>query len=248
MRDRRAVMGSRRARSCASPPRRRCSARRRRARPAARLVAQPLDEVAAQPAEPRCSGNVETMISSTRSSWTACIAAVNGSGCAIWPCASIPSPRSSRQRLPQPPLGLRVRAPAPGRSAGEMIRKLAGAAPRALADAVEQRLAEHGLVRDHEHVLGAGARGEVGRRRARRGSPPAALRISSSSCAGASRSVASGCVETMSSSGASIASASLTASTGSVSTTSPSPRCRPRGSASSVRSSRRPAAARRVSS
>src|SRR5438874_1586122 len=33
------------------------------------------------------------MISSIRSSSTACVAAVNGSGCAIWPCASIPSPR-----------------------------------------------------------------------------------------------------------------------------------------------------------
>ena len=35
------------------------------------------------------------MISSTRSSCTACMAAVYGSGCAIWPCASIPAPRSA---------------------------------------------------------------------------------------------------------------------------------------------------------
>ena len=46
-------------------------------------------------------GKVETMISSTRSSWTAWAAAVNGSGCATWPCASMPSPRrivSARRR------------------------------------------------------------------------------------------------------------------------------------------------------
>src|SRR5581483_3283337 len=43
----------------------------------------------------RSCGNVETMISSIRSSRTACIAAVYGSGCATWPCASMPPARSS---------------------------------------------------------------------------------------------------------------------------------------------------------
>ena len=75
-----------------------------------RLAREPPDEVAAQPAEPRCSGKVETMISSTRSSRTACIAAVNGSGWATWPCASIPSAAQLRQRPPQAPLGLGMRA------------------------------------------------------------------------------------------------------------------------------------------
>src|SRR5207237_2762750 len=37
----------------------------------------------------RACGKVETMISSIRSSWTAFVAAVNGSGSTTWPCASM---------------------------------------------------------------------------------------------------------------------------------------------------------------
>ena len=59
------------------------------------LLANPLDEVPRS--QPDASPwNVETMISSTRSSRTASSVAVYGSGCAIWPCASMPAPRSSR--------------------------------------------------------------------------------------------------------------------------------------------------------
>ena len=103
--------------------------------------------------QPELSGsNVETMISSTRSSCTACIAALNGSGCAIWPCASIPSPRSVASARLQPPLGLGMvacRRVALRRDDEEARRPRR----RALADLRQQRLADHRLVRDHEHVL-----------------------------------------------------------------------------------------------
>ena len=42
-----------------------------------------------------------------------------------------------------------------------MIRKLAGERRGSLANGVEQRLAEDGLVRDHEHVVRTVLRGEI---------------------------------------------------------------------------------------
>src|SRR5262245_50357758 len=68
---------------------------------------------------------VETMISSTRSSSIACIAAVYGSGWATCPCASIPRPRSSAstRRSRRSASGC---DPCSGSLCGEMIRKPAG--------------------------------------------------------------------------------------------------------------------------
>ena len=97
-----------------------------------------------------------------RSSRTACIAAVNGSGCATWPCASIPSARSTRQHLPQPPLRLGMRALLRVALRRDDQEARPPAAARLLADALEQRLAEHRLVRDDEDVLRADPRGDVG--------------------------------------------------------------------------------------
>ena len=79
------------------------------------------------------------MISSTRSSWTACIAAVYGSGCAIWPCASMPAPRSAASAGAA---GARHRgAPASWRSlCGAMIRKPPGDRAARSLIFVEQRL------------------------------------------------------------------------------------------------------------
>ena len=74
----------------------------------------------------RSPGKVETMISSIRSSRIACIAAVYGSGCAIWPVGVDPSARSVAKRLRAdvaPPPGARSRC---GSLCGETIRKLAG--------------------------------------------------------------------------------------------------------------------------
>ena len=75
--------------------------------------------------EPTSPGKVETMISSTRSSWTACIAAVYGSGWAICPWASIPAPRSaeSARRRRRSASGCPAIC---GSLCGHMIMKLAG--------------------------------------------------------------------------------------------------------------------------
>src|SRR5262249_11867084 len=70
-------------------------------------------------------GKVETMISSTRSSAIACMAAVYGSGCATWPCASMPASRSSvsAARSRRSACGC---DPWPGSLCGLISRKLAG--------------------------------------------------------------------------------------------------------------------------
>ena len=107
----------------------------------------------------RAPGNVETMISSVRSSRIACIAAVKGSGCAIWPWTSMPSARSSESAA-------RRRRSASGCS--ERDGSLCGSddeeagAPllRAGANALEERLAEDGLV-GHDEDVRAGATGDV---------------------------------------------------------------------------------------
>ena len=92
------------------------------------LLAEPLDEVAAKPAG-AAGWNVETTISSTRSSCTASIAALNGSGCATWPWTSIPSWRNSRERalMRRSASGC---AAAVGSLCGERMRKLGGRAAR----------------------------------------------------------------------------------------------------------------------
>jgi hypothetical protein len=76
--------------------------------------------------------------------------------------------------------------------------------------------------------------------------PFAAFRISSSRFRRRQPDFDSGCVETMISSGSSIAIASLTAVSGSLSTTSPAAAIPASRNFASVRSSRRPADARRV--
>ena len=91
----------------------------------------------------------------------------------------MPAPRSSAEarRRRRSASGC---APASGhRSAGAMIRKLAVALRGPLADLVEKLLADHGLVRDHEHVLLARLARRCRRRRARPGRPPAASRMRS---------------------------------------------------------------------
>ena len=153
VRGRRAVVVVRRAAAWALirrplPPR----ARPRRARPAGPCPSRSRWTTSLRSQLERASpGNVETMISSTRSSWTACIAAVYGSGCAIWPCASMPAPRSAASVR-------RRRRSASGCPA--VCRSLCGADDqearrrprRALLDLREQRLVRDRLVRDHEHV------------------------------------------------------------------------------------------------
>ena len=169
----------------------------------------------------RSPGNVETMISSIRSSFVACIAAVNGSGWTIWPCASMPSPRSSvsaRRRRRSASV-----SSSPSRSAcGATIRKLAGPSLARVRIRASSSLGDDGLVRDHEHVrLGVVA---LDRRRARPGRAPASCaRCPRRRRGAASRTARRACVDTMISStvGSSCASASLTACTGPVSTTKP---------------------------
>ena len=112
------------------------------------VLAQALDR--SRRSQPlRSPGNVETMISSTRSSFTACIAAVYGSGCTTWPCASMPSPRSSvSARRRRRSASVVLLAVALRRDDQEARRALRGAR----ADPLEQLVGDDGLVRDHEHV------------------------------------------------------------------------------------------------
>ena len=145
----------------------------------------------------------------------ACMTAAYGSGCAIWPCASMPSLAELRERAPQPPLRLRVRrlvGSLCGRDDQEARRQLRGALP----DLVEQRLAERPSrsrrrARCASPLLGSmstttcsngrspATRAHRGRRRSRRSQPDFCC----------------GCVETMiSSGGSSWAIASRSALTG----------------------------------
>ena len=71
----------------------------------------------------RACGNVETMISSTRSSWVASIVAVYGSGWTTCPCASIPSSAAARARAGD---AGRIGALGGAVDCGATIRKLAG--------------------------------------------------------------------------------------------------------------------------
>src|SRR3954451_22418496 len=103
------------------------------------------------------------MISSTRSSSIACIAAATRSGCAISPCVSLPSPRSSgmtRRRRSSASgclswagslCGETMRNDAGERSASARIAASSGSPPtRSVAK--EQRLAYDRLVRKDEDV------------------------------------------------------------------------------------------------
>ena len=171
----------------------------------ARLAAQPADEVAAQPARALARERGDDDLVDPLVAGTACAAAVNGSGCAIWPCASIPAPRSSASARAQPALGLgvarlaRVALRADEQEAGRRLR-------RALADRAQQRLADDGLVRHHEHVRLAPGLARRGRsRRARRAATPAALRIWSTRFRRIQPERCCGCVETITSSGSSCA-------------------------------------------
>ena len=199
------------------------------------------DDVLAQPARSAWPGNVETMISSTRSSWTACIAAVYGSGWAIWPCASIPAPRSaaSARRSRRSASGcaghrrvaLRADRSGSGRRAGRarLDPRRAAASPITVSFAITSTFASPPSAREvDDDVLD----------RDRRPRPSDPLDDVAAQPAGAST---RGCVETMISStgGSSCASASRTASTGSARRRSRRRRFPPRAAASSVLSSRR---------
>ena len=111
------------------------------------------------------SGNVETMISSTCSSWTALSAAVTGSASPMWPVASTPASRRAGASARS------SRSCTPGSSAGATSVNSVGAACAALADRLEQRPAHDRLVRDHEHVRALPRRGRGRPRRARPGCP-----------------------------------------------------------------------------
>ena len=224
-------------------------ARRRRARRGRPVLADALDEVAPQPARALRAGNVETMISSTRSSRMACMAAVYGSGWAIWPCTSMP-----RRGAPS------ARAAAAARPRGAGLPWIA-------------------LRRDDQEArraalrAGAGSPGAARRRRpsrsrsrARAARPSPSRARSTTTCStGTSRAIAriesttlrrsqpdrcSGCVDTTTSStgGSSCAIASRAASAGSASTANPCAWMPAPRSAWSVLSRRRRAAVRRLSS
>ena len=212
----------------------------------ASLRRRPTRSRRSQPA--RCSGKVETMISSTRSSWTTCIAAVYGSGCATWPCASIPSERSveSASRSRRSASGCSA---ASGSLCGLTIRNVARPSRGPAPDAVEERRAEHGLVRDHEHVRLARPRRRRRRRRGRRAGRrrPCGSRRAGCACA-ASRTSPPGASRRSARRLAPGRACPRPRSAG-----RPRSRCRcagipPARSRASVRSSRRPAAARRESS
>ena len=196
----------------------------------------------------REGAKVDTMISSTRSSAMASSAAENGSGWATWPCASIPSPRSSaRARL--------SRRSASGCSAcvgslcGEMIKKLA--LPRAARSRIRSSNAWPTTVsfaRTRTFLTPVSA--AMSTTTCSTGTLPALSRMRSTTFLRSQPDFCCGCVARMISStgGSSWASASRTAVTGSVSTTSPCAEMPSSRSIESVRSSRLPAAARRVSS
>ena len=128
----------------------------------ARVGAEPADEIA--PAATRSAHRGTSTRSPRRRARRGSSPSrpCTGSGCAICPCASIPSARSSDKRRAQTPLGVRVRVLAPAGIALRADDQEAGRPLRgALPDRVEQRLGEHGLVRDDEDVRRAGRRGDV---------------------------------------------------------------------------------------
>ena len=197
--------------------------------------------------EPRCSGKVETRIESTRSSRTACIAAVNGSGWAICPCASIPSAlrRASACRSRRSASGWSACS---GSLCGQTIRKL----DRSLSFAFSRILWSSGSPTTVSFAttstFSAPVRAATSEVTCSTGRSPASFRISSTRSRRRHPDFDSGWVETISSSGSSSAIVSRTAVSGSLSTTFPRAGMPASRSFASVRSSRRPAAARLVSS
>ena len=195
--------------------------------------------------EPFCSGKVETRIESMRSSRTACIAAVNGSGWATCPCASIPSDRSRASAL-------RRRSSASGcepRSGslwGQTIRNAVRGFERARSRIRASSGSPSTVSFATTSTFSAPVRVATSETTCSTGIAPAALRISSSRLRRRQPDLSSGCVETTSSVGRSVAIASLTAVSGSLATTWPSAEMPASRSLASVRSSRRPADARRV--
>ena len=194
----------------------------------------------------RSPGNVETMISSTRSSPTTFRAAVYGSGWTTCPWASMPAPRSS-------PSARRSRRSA---SACVLVVVLRGHDQEArrhpappVPDPVEQLRRDDGLVGDHEDVDDR-RRPICRRRRASRGSLSHDAR-----CRRRRRDATSPTVPARASRRRSRRPSARAAParrplawTGPVSTTKPCAERPPSRSAASVRSRRRPADARRVSS
>ena len=99
----------------------------------------------------RSGAKVETMTSSIRSSWIACIAAVYGIRVRDLAVRVDSLAAQNREGAPQAALGLwMVGAVRVALRAEDQEAR--GRARRTLADAREQRVADDGLVRDHEHV------------------------------------------------------------------------------------------------
>ena len=148
---------ARRARVMRAPPR---APRRRRAGPGARSAARSRPTRSRRSQPERSPGNVETMISSVRSSSTASIAAderVRVCDLAVHVDALRAQHRERRAETALR-LGMLARV---GSLCGHTMRKLAAPSCARCPNAVEQRLAEHGLVGDDEDVR-AGSPAHVG--------------------------------------------------------------------------------------
>src|SRR5262245_47600344 len=198
--------------------------------------------------DPAPAGNVETRISSTRSSRTACMTALYGSGCATCPCTSRPSPRRivSARRSLRSASGC---AETVGSLCGQMIRNDAG--ERFARSRMRSRRGSPTTVSFATTRTFAGPPSAcMSTTTWSTGSGSAALRIRSTTLRCNQPDRSSGCVETTTASigGSAWAIASRVALTGSVSTTNPLAGIPASRSSVSVRSRRRPADARRVSS
>ena len=161
----------------------------------------------------RSPGNVETMISSTRSSLTACMR--GGVRVGVHDLAVRVDALAAQlgERAAQAAVGVVVLARR--RSAARRSGSSPGPARRAARMRSSSSSRDDGLVRDHEHVLAS----SVVARRRRRASPgcrPRRARCPRRRCGASSPSAPRRCVETTISStfGSSCASASLTACTG----------------------------------
>ena len=230
----------------APPPSR---ARPRRARPEPRRVAQPCDHVLAQPARARLAGEggdddlVDPLV----------VDGVHRGGVRVGVGDLAVRVDALRRAAPRARAAAGAR-PRGGRAVGgslcgQISMKLAGGCFAArsliLASSASPSTVSFAITSTFASPPSRSGR----RRRARPGGRPRPSRIRSTTSRRSQPDFCSGCVETMISStgGSSCASASRTASTGSASTTKPSAAIPRRAGRSSVLSSRRRAAARRVS-
>ena len=220
-------------------------ARRRRARPARPRLGRSRPTRSRRSQPERSPGNVETITSSTRSSSIDLHrrgVRVRVRDLAVRVDALGAKRRRARRAGGAPPRDARA---ACGSLCGQTSRKLAGPSAARARMRSSRRLAEDGLVGDHEHVRLTRPRRDVGRRRARTGGRPRACGARRAGSVRSQPDFSSGCVETISSSIGSSARMSSTAGSGPPSKTSPCAGIPAARSAATVRSSRRPAAARR---